>query len=94
MRIFSAGCPLDVTDGAALDLVSFEFFPHVQARPNYLPELVVYSTKTMRPIIACPDGDGIYADQPERGCRRLIIRVKQPCAETEGDINKSFWAIA
>jgi dipeptidase E len=74
--IFSGGCPLDVTDGAALDLVSFEFFPHVQARPNYLPELVAYSAKTTRPIIACPDGDGIVVTDGVVKCIGELLFIK------------------
>ncbi|WP_353646217.1 Type 1 glutamine amidotransferase-like domain-containing protein [Mesorhizobium sp. WSM2239] len=57
--LFGDGSPEDVRDGAALDLVPFEFFPHVQAKASYLPDLLAYSTRNSRPIIACPDGDGV-----------------------------------
>ena len=57
--LFGNGRPEDVKDGAALDLVPFEFFPHLQARPSYLPDLLAYSTRNARPVVACPDGDGI-----------------------------------
>ncbi|UVK41614.1 Type 1 glutamine amidotransferase-like domain-containing protein [Mesorhizobium sp. AR10] len=57
--LFSNKRPEDAKDSAALDLVPFEFFPHVQAKPSYLPDLLAYSTWNSRPIIACPDGDGV-----------------------------------
>lgn len=57
--LFGAGRPEDVEDGRALNLVPFEFFPHVQAKPSYLPDLLTYSMHNSRPIIACPDGDGL-----------------------------------
>ena len=57
--LFGSLRPEDVRDGAALDLVPFEFFPHLQAKPSYLPDLLAYSTRNGRPIIACPDGDGV-----------------------------------
>ncbi|MEO8419691.1 MAG: hypothetical protein ABI457_00730 [Hyphomicrobium sp.] len=36
----------------------FEFFPHRDADPGYLPALVHYSLITSRPVLACPDGSG------------------------------------
>lgn len=57
--LFSARRPEDVEDAAALNLVPFEFFPHLHGKPSYLPDLLTYSTHNSRPIIACPDGDGI-----------------------------------
>jgi dipeptidase E len=57
--LFSGGRPEEVKEGTALGLVPFEFFPHLQAKPSYLPDLLRYSTLTPRPIIACPDGDGV-----------------------------------
>jgi dipeptidase E len=74
--IFSDRCPLDVKDGAALNLVSFEFFAHLHARPNYLSELVAYSTKTMRPIIACPDGDGVVITHGVVKCIGELLFIK------------------
>jgi hypothetical protein len=35
--LFSGHHPEDVLDGAALDLLHFEFFPHSDADPNFLP---------------------------------------------------------
>ena len=57
--LFTGGCPESMKEGTALDLVPFEFFPHLQARPSHLPDLLRYSTHTPRPIIACVDGDGV-----------------------------------
>lgn len=57
--LFSGGKPEKVADGEALNLVPFEFFPHLNGDAAYLPELVRYSRLITRPIIACNDGDGI-----------------------------------
>lgn len=57
--IFTGEDPRIVHDGGALDLVSFEFFPHVDSGRDYLPELLSNSAKTPNPIAACRDGDGI-----------------------------------
>ncbi|MFK3963413.1 Type 1 glutamine amidotransferase-like domain-containing protein [Ensifer adhaerens] len=51
--------PEEITDGDALDLVPFEFFPHLSDDKSYLPALLRYSLSTPRPILACNDGDGI-----------------------------------
>ena len=57
--LFSQKQPEDVSDGAALNLVSFEFFPHLNGKAGYLPDLLKYSRLSSRHIAACPDGDGI-----------------------------------
>ncbi|MFD2262828.1 Type 1 glutamine amidotransferase-like domain-containing protein [Lacibacterium aquatile] len=57
--LFSNNRPEDVRDGDALDLLPFEFFPHLNANSSYREELVRYSRITQRPIIACNDGDGL-----------------------------------
>lgn len=49
----------DIADGDALDLVPFEFFPHLNDDNAYLPALLRYSASLLRPIVACNDGDGI-----------------------------------
>ncbi|SFB09732.1 dipeptidase E [Rhizobium sp. NFR07] len=61
--LFSDGKPEDVVDGEALNLLPFEFFPHLNGKPNFLPDLVRYSRHTLRPIIACNDGDGLVVSQ-------------------------------
>ncbi len=60
--LFGNGRPEDVRAGSALDLVSFEFFPHVQAKASYLRDLLAYSTTRSNPIVACKDGDGIVIE--------------------------------
>lgn len=57
--LFSNEQPEGVHDGAALDLVPFEFFPHLNAKSSYLPELIRYSRFNSRVIAACPDGGGV-----------------------------------
>ena len=57
--LFRNSRPEDVRDGDALNIVPFEFFPHIHEKSSYLPNLLAYSTLNSRPIIACPDGDGV-----------------------------------
>ncbi|MDC9834275.1 Type 1 glutamine amidotransferase-like domain-containing protein [Rhizobium binxianense] len=57
--LFSGGSPDAVRDGAALDLVPFEFFPHLNDDPDYLPALLRYSETTANSILACRDGEGL-----------------------------------
>jgi len=57
--IFSGGKPEEVMNGGALNLLPFEFFPHLNVKSTYLAELVRYSTHTTRPIVAVNDGAGI-----------------------------------
>lgn len=66
--LFSGRRPEDVEDGAALDLLPFEFFPHLHAKTSYLPDLLRYSANTPRPIIACPDGDGVVVARGRVSC--------------------------
>jgi dipeptidase E len=42
-----------------LGLLPFEFFPHLNADPNYLSELLRYNKISSSPIVACNDGDGV-----------------------------------
>jgi len=51
-----------VRDGEALDLIPFEFFPHLNKSADYLPQLLAYSTETSRRIAACRDGDGVVVN--------------------------------
>ncbi|QEN84775.1 peptidase E [Labrys sp. KNU-23] len=57
--LFSGGNPEETVDGEALDLVPFEFFPHLGVQTDYLPKLIHYSRHISRPIIACRDGEGV-----------------------------------
>lgn len=57
--MFKGDDPSSVKDGEGLDLVPFEFFPHLNKSADYLPRLQSYSLENSRNIAACPDGDGI-----------------------------------
>lgn len=48
--LFSGGSPDAVQDGAALDLLPFEFFPHLNDDPGYLSALLRYSETTATPF--------------------------------------------
>jgi len=61
--MFNGARPEDLRDGEALNLVPFEFFPHLDAKPDYLSRLLSYSKTTSRRIAACRDGDGVVIDQ-------------------------------
>ena len=60
--MFSGEDPMAVRDSGALNLVPFEFFPHLNKSAGYLPQLLAYSTETSRKIAACRDGDGIVVN--------------------------------
>lgn len=60
----------------ALGLVPFEFFPHLNSSPTYLPDLIRYSRHTPRPIIACNDGDGLIVIKGEIVCIGQPVWVK------------------
>lgn len=57
--MFTGEDPGAVRDGEALELVPFEFFPHLDKSADYLPRLLAYSAETSSRIAACKDGDGI-----------------------------------
>ncbi|WP_163882508.1 Type 1 glutamine amidotransferase-like domain-containing protein [Rhizobium laguerreae] len=57
--LFSGGSPDAVQDGAALDLLPFEFFPHLNGDPGYFSALLRYSETTATPILACRDGEDL-----------------------------------
>jgi dipeptidase E len=80
--LFRGGKPEDVEDGEALDLVPFEFFPHLQAKQSYLPDLLAYSTLNSRPIIACPDGDGVVIEKGFVECLGDLVRLSDGNAES------------
>lgn len=54
--------PADITDGEALDLVPFEYFPHLNEDDRYLPALLGYSESITTPIVACRDGEGLIVE--------------------------------
>jgi dipeptidase E len=79
--LFNDGDPAAMTGVTALDLVPFEFFPHLQARPTYLPDLLRYSIRTPRPIIACADGDGVVVRNGIATCVGDPLRLLDGTAE-------------
>ncbi|WP_167375553.1 Type 1 glutamine amidotransferase-like domain-containing protein [Brucella cytisi] len=66
--LFIGQAPEDLMNETALELVPFEFFPHLSSSPTYLPDLVCYSRHTPRPIIACNDGDGLMVTKGALVC--------------------------
>ncbi len=79
--LFSGGRPEGVKEGEALDLVPFEFFPHLKAKQSYLTDLLAYSTHNSRPIIACPDGDGVVVSEGFAECIGDLLRLSEGTAE-------------
>jgi dipeptidase E len=79
--LFTDGDPAEAKKATALDLVPFEFFPHLQARPSHLPDLLRYSTRTPRPIIACADGDGVVVSNGIATCVGDPLRLFDGTAE-------------
>ncbi|MBB3149741.1 dipeptidase E [Phyllobacterium trifolii] len=66
--LFSGQHPEEVLEGGALDLLSFEFFPHLDADPKFLPALLRYSKQTPRTIIGCSDGEGVVVAEGNIEC--------------------------
>ncbi|MBK5570864.1 Type 1 glutamine amidotransferase-like domain-containing protein [Ensifer sp. 2YAB10] len=66
--LFIGERPEDIEDGDALALVPFEFFPHLGDDDSYLPALLRYSLSTLRPIVACNDGEGIVVSDGRIEC--------------------------
>ncbi|MGD9476858.1 Type 1 glutamine amidotransferase-like domain-containing protein [Shinella sp. G-2] len=66
--LFLDARPEDVTDGAALDLLPFEYFPHLDGAASYHADLVRYSRHTPRPILACTDSDGLVVSDGRAEC--------------------------
>jgi dipeptidase E len=67
--------PSDITDGEALDLVPFEYFPHLNEDESFLPKLLRYSETTPNRIVACRDGEGliVHSDGVEIFGKPLLI---------------------
>jgi dipeptidase E len=61
--MFSNEAPESVRDSAGLNLVPFEFFPHLNSKPQFLSMLLDYSKRTSGTIAACRDGDGILISE-------------------------------
>jgi len=85
-ELFCDRRPEDVQDGAALDLVPFEFFPHLDDNPSFLPDLVRYSRSTPRPIVACRDREGVVVEQG------IPTFVGRPLLIWNGEVRQSWEA--
>ncbi len=81
--LFTGGRPEDLQAGDALGLLPFEFFPHLNANPNYLSELVRYSKISSSSIVACNDGDGLVV------CNGKIEFIGDPLWIAGGQIKKA-----
>jgi dipeptidase E len=79
--LYDEGQANSIQDSEALALLPFEFFPHLQAKPRYLADLKEYSTRTPRPIIACPDGDGIVVTEGVVDCIGDLLWIARGTAE-------------
>jgi dipeptidase E len=74
--IFRGADPAREPTSAALNLAPFEFFPHLDQSPAYLPALIAYSRSNNRPILACPDGDGVIVEDGEVEFIGNILRIE------------------
>ena len=74
--LFLGERPEDMTDGDALNLLPFEFFPHLSDDAAYLPALLRYSAATPRPILACNDDDAIVVTNGRIECFGKPIWIK------------------
>ena len=83
--LFAAVIPADTPDQAALGLVPFEFFPHLQAYPGHLQTLTDYSQNNGgRPIFAAPDGDGILVENGVARALGSIVEIRNGAVSARG----------
>lgn len=87
--LFLGEKPENVANGDALDLLPFEFFPHLGDDAAYLPALVHYSALTPRPILACTDEDGIVVTNGKVECFGKPVWIKQGAVTQATDIRLS-----
>ncbi len=92
--LFIARRPEDITDGDALDLTPFEFFPHLSDDAAYLPALLCYSTHTTRPIVACNDSDGIVVTGGRIECAGNPLWISGGIVRAQGEIALDGFTIA
>lgn len=87
--LFTGEMPEGRQRETSLDLVPFEFFPHLSSNPAFLPALIRYSRYTARPIIACNDGDGLIVTNGNVCCvgRPLWIEHGEARAATDVSLN-------
>ncbi|WP_457583695.1 Type 1 glutamine amidotransferase-like domain-containing protein [Ensifer canadensis] len=92
--LFIGRRPEEIADGDALDLVPFEFFPHLSDGDTYLPDLLRYSTGTSRPIVACNDGDGVVVADGRIECVGNPLWISGGTVRTPGEIELGGFSIA
>ncbi|MGE6783517.1 Type 1 glutamine amidotransferase-like domain-containing protein [Ensifer adhaerens] len=85
--------PEEITDGDALNLVPFAFFPHLNDDVVYLPELLRYSTKTTRPIVACTDSDGVVVMADRIECLGNPVWISDGAVRRSDEIRLSNFSI-
>jgi dipeptidase E len=92
--LFIGRRPEEITDGNALDLMPFEFFPHLSDEDTYLPDLLRYSTGTARPIVACNDGDGVVVAGGKIECVGNPLWISGGAVRAPGEIELGGFSIA
>ncbi|MFT4184549.1 MAG: Type 1 glutamine amidotransferase-like domain-containing protein [Rhizobium sp.] len=92
--LFTGEMPEALTKETALDLVPFEFFPHLNEKVSYLPELVRYSRFTSRPILACNDGDGVVVSQGRAHCIGEAVWIAGGAVRDANDIDLDGLSLA
>lgn len=92
--LFIGRRPEDTTDGDALDLVPFEFFPHLRDDAAYLPALLRYSMHTARQIVACNDSDGIVVSGGRVECVGNPLWISGGAVVAAGEIELPGLSIA
>jgi dipeptidase E len=60
----------------SLNLINFEFMPHLDDQPTWLENLLTYSSTEEHDIYCCYDGDGIVVSSGEIELYGNIMRVK------------------
>jgi dipeptidase E len=79
--LFEVAEPADTSEQAALNLVPFEFFPHLQVDPAYQQSLMHYSRGNGgRSIFACTDGDGIIVEGGKVRAVGAITEIREGTA--------------
>lgn len=92
--LFIGRKPGEIMHGDALDLVPFEFFPHLNDEATYLPDLLRYSTGTSTPIVACNDGNGVVVANGKVECVGNPLWICGGTVRTPDDIELAGLSIS
>ncbi|WP_244512649.1 Type 1 glutamine amidotransferase-like domain-containing protein [Ensifer sp. LC163] len=92
--LFIGRRPEDITDGDALDLLPFEFFPHLNDDATYLPALLRYSAHTPRPILACNDSDGVVVTDGRIECVGSPLWISGGAVRAPGEVELGGFSIS